>query len=153
MEVDDKEAAEDETEAEDAANEVTEEEDQVKLKHEQEQLISYCLALEENERLREQQSHLPGILDLVVEPNTVDMGMLMIEDIKLDHQFAEIAMNDNDENLLAGIDFNDLYWYHTRQPLRRQHTDRQSAEKSTTCADISVQAKVHMMPQRKSSSL
>ena len=47
MEVDDEETAEDEAEAEDAANEATEEQDQVKP--EQDELISYCLALEENQ--------------------------------------------------------------------------------------------------------
>ena len=47
MEVDDEEVAEDEAETEDAANKVTEEQDQVKLK--QDELISYCLALEENQ--------------------------------------------------------------------------------------------------------
>ena len=47
MDVHDKEAAEDEAEVEDAANKATEEEDQARL--EQDALISYCLALKENQ--------------------------------------------------------------------------------------------------------
>ena len=106
--------ADENAETEEAANEAADHQDDVESQNQQ--LMRYCLALEEEQKyLLENQRQLPGLFDSVLSYDEADVSSLCIDSEELDWQFAEMAMEDNDKNPLKGISFDELYSYHTRQ--------------------------------------
>ena len=114
--------ADTDAETEEAANEAAEHQDDAESRNQE--LMSYCMALEEAQRhMLENQRQLPGLFDSVLDYEEADVGNLCIDSEELDRQFAEVAMDDDDESPLVGINYDELYSYRTRQAARKT-TDR-----------------------------
>ena len=100
--------ADEDAETEEAANEAADHQDDAESRNQQ--LMGYCLALEEEQKyLLENQRQLPGPFDSVLSYNEADVGSLCIDSEELDWQFAEMAMEDNNESPLKGINYDELY--------------------------------------------
>ena len=101
-------------ETEEAANEAADHQDDAESRNQQ--LMGYCLALEEEQKyLLENQQQLPGLFNSVLSYNEADVSSLCINSEELDQQFAEMAMEDNDKSPLKGVNYNELYSFCTRQ--------------------------------------
>ena len=67
----------------------------------------------------EDQRQLPGLFDSVLDYEAADVGNLCIDSDELNRQFAEVAMDDDDESPLVGVNYDELYSYRTRQAARK----------------------------------
>ena len=109
-------------ETEEAANKAAGHQDDAESCNQQ--LMSYCMALEEEQRhMLKNQRQLPGLFDSVLSYEEADVGNLCINSEELDQQFAEMAMDNDDENPLVGINYDEVYSYCTRQAACKT-TDR-----------------------------
>ena len=62
---------------------------------------------------------MPGPFDSVLSYNEADVSSLCIDSEELDQQFAEMAMEDNNKSPLKGVNYNELYSFHTRQATHK----------------------------------
>ena len=99
------EMADENVETDEAANEAADQQDDAESGRQQ--LMDYCLALEEEQKwLLYNQRQLLSPFDSVLSYNEADVGNLCIDSEELDRHFAELAMEDNDEGPLTGINYN-----------------------------------------------
>ena len=105
-------------ETEEAANKAAGHQDNADSRNQQ--LMSYCMALEEEQRhLLENQRQLLGPFDSVLSYKEADVGNLCINGEELDRRFAEMAMDNNNENPLVGVNYDEVYSYRTRQAAHK----------------------------------
>ena len=110
--------ADTDTKTEEAANETAEHHDDAESRYQE--LLSYSMALEETQRyMLDDQRRLPGMFESVLDYQAADIGNLCIDSDELDRRFAEVAMDDDDENPFGGIDYDELYSYCTRQTAHK----------------------------------
>jgi hypothetical protein len=101
-------------ETEEAPNEAADHQNDAESRNQE--LMSYCMALEEEQRhMLENQRQLPGPFDSVLSYKEADVGNLCINSEELNRRFAEVAMDDDDENPLVGVNYDEVYSYRTRQ--------------------------------------